>query len=264
MLFSGITSAVTVTGPRLSPVSDIVREAYGIALGPLTPLAGGYQNEVWRTGEVVIRVGRAAPESVAWEHRLIAFLAQRVGEVVAPLASRDGSTFLAWDGRVVSVWPYVDGTPARRRHEPHALAAAELLARVHAAGVDWPGGQRPGVSPQPGPGARGPIHGDFCRGNVLVHRGRVVGLVDWEESWVDLLEYELANMVWQFSCSKREHDFDRGLATAMLRAYGSNLEPDDLVPLILARLRYELDVWGADSEEPYRSHLRRSIARLGG
>jgi hypothetical protein len=44
---------------------------------------------------------------------------------------------------------------------------------------------------------------------VLVTRGRVTGVVDWEESCVDLLDYELANAVWQFGVSKRENDFDR-------------------------------------------------------
>lgn len=264
MLFSGITSAVTVTGARLSPVSDVVREAYGIALGPLVLLQGGYQNEVWRTGDIVVRVERAARESVAWEHRLVRYFAERLDEVAAPLDAADGSTFIVCDELVVSVWPYVDGVPARRRHRPHAVAAAELLRRLHDAGRNWRGGQRPGASAVAGPGPRGPIHGDFCRGNILVRRGRIVGLVDWEESWVDLLEYELANAVWQLCSSKREHDFDRSLARSILDAYGSDLEPDDLVPLILARLRYERDLWSAEGDEPYRSHLRRSLEKLGG
>ena len=113
-------------------------------------------------------------------------------------------------------------------------------------------------------GREGPIHGDFYRGNVLIRRGRIVGLVDWEEAHVDHFDYELASAVWQFCVSKREHDFDRLLARSMLVAYGSALSPDDLVPLIVKRLGYELEVWGEESDEPYRSHLRRSIARLGG
>ena len=191
------------------------------------------------------------------------FLAPLVEEVVAPVEAGDGSTMAAWGEYVVSVWPYVDGAPARRRYEPHAVAVAELVARLHAAARRWDGGQRPGASPFGG-AEEAPIHGDVYRGNVLMRRGRIVGLIDWEESWVDLLDYELANAVWQFCCSKREHDFDRRLAHAMLEAYGSELAPDDLVPLILARLRYERDVWGAESDEPYRSHVRRSIERLGG
>ncbi len=254
---------MTATDPTLSALSDVLTEAYGIAPTPLVPLAGGYQNEVWRSDDVVIRLERARPESVAWEHGLVRFLSARLDQVRAPLAASDGSTFVRWSDFVVSVWPYVDGSPARRRHEPHAVAAAELLARLHDACRGWEGGQRPGASAVGG-AEQAPIHGDFCRGNVLVRRGRVVGLVDWEESWVDLLDYELANAVWQFCVSKREHDFDRRLARAMLDAYGSELAPDDLVPLILTRLHYELDVWGAHSDEPYRRHLRQSIEKLDG
>lgn len=263
-MFSGITSAVTVTHARLSLVSDVVREAYGIVPEALIALEGGYQNQVWRAGDLVVRVEGTSPKSIAWEHGLVGYFSQRLDEVTAPIETPNGSTFVAWNDLVLSVWPYVDGVPARRRHEPHAVAVAELVRRLHDAGRDWSGSQRPGAFPVPGPGARGPMHGDVCRGNILVRRGRIVGLIDWEESSVDLLEYELANAVWQFCCSKRDNDFDRRLARAMLEAYGYDLEPDDLVPLILSRLRYELDVWGADSDEPYRTHLRRSIAKLGG
>jgi Ser/Thr protein kinase RdoA (MazF antagonist) len=264
MLFSGITSAVTVTGPRLSSVSDIVSQAYGIAPDQLVPLAGGYRNELWRAGDVVIRVERASPESVAWEHRLVRFLAERLEEVRPPIAAADGSTLVRWGEWIISVWPYVAGSQARGRYEPHAVAAAKLLRRLHEAAAGWDGGQRPGGRPVAGEGVRGAIHGDFYRGNVLFRRGRIVGLVDWEESCVDLQAYELANAVWQFCCSKREHNFDRRLARSMLDAYGSDLAPDDLVPLVLTRLRYELEVWGAESDEPYRTHLRRSIQKLGG
>src|SRR5215204_6218938 len=85
MLFSGITSAVTATRARLSPLSDVVRQAYGIAGDQLTPLAGGYSNQLWRAGDLVVRVESAPPESVAWEHGLVRFLAACAEEVVAPV-----------------------------------------------------------------------------------------------------------------------------------------------------------------------------------
>ena len=203
-------------------------------------------------------------ESVRWEHSLVRFLAERLPEVSAPVAP-----LVEADGAVVSLWPYVDGRPARRRHEPHAMAAAELLARLHRAGREWKGGQKPArrsweLTPIEGEGERGPIHGDFFGGNVLIRRGRIAGVVDWEESCVNLLAYDLANAVWQFCVDKRRHDFDCELAAAMLEAYGSDLRPDDLIPLVLTRLRWELEVWGADSDKPYWTHLRRSIAKLGG
>lgn len=250
---------MTATPASLVPIADVLEAEHGIGLDRLEPLTGGYQNEVYRAGDMVVRVERASAESVAWEHALVRFFSEQLPEIEPPFGAP-----IAADASVVSLWPYVEGRPARRRHEPHALAAAELLSRLHRAGVDWPGGQRPGARALHSEGAQGPIHGDFYRGNVLMRRGRIVGLVDWEESHVDAFDYELASAVWEFCSSKRAHDFDRRLAATMLDACGSDLTPGDLVPLILTRLRYELEAWSADSDEPYRRHLRHSIARLGG
>jgi Ser/Thr protein kinase RdoA (MazF antagonist) len=240
--------------PESVELPAAIREEFAVDAERLEPLRGGYRHRMFRHGDIILRFELAEPDSVHWEHALVRFLAARVPEVPAPLAHRQG----------VSVWPYVPGSPARRNFEPHAIAAADLLRRLHDAGRSWTGGQRPRARTTSGPGARGPIHGDFHRVNVLMRRGCITGLVDWEESCVDLLEYELANAVWQFCVSKRTNDFDRQLASAMLEAYGSEYEPDDLVPLILARLRYELEVWSAVADDPYRRHLRRSIEKLGG
>lgn len=213
---------------------------------------------------VVVRVERAPLRSVAWEHSLVRFFAGRLPEIAAPIAQP-----IEAEGAVVSLWPYVRGRPARRRDPSHAVAAAKVLARLHHAGRDWDGGQKPvrrswEAAPVEVEGERGPVHGDFFGGNILMRRGRVVGVVDWEESSIDLLAYDLANAVWQFCVDKRRHDFDQGLAAAMLQAYGSDLRPDDLIPLILIRLRWELEVWGAESYLPYWTHVRRSIQKLGG
>ena len=247
-----------------------MREAYAIAGRDLTPLRGGYKNELWRLDDVVIRVEAASVESVEWEHSLLEFLGDRVDEVVVPLPAADGSTYIVVDARVLSVWPYVEGAPARRRHERHAAAAAELLARLHRAGLEWRGGQRPGAHPVGGDGARGPIHGDFYRGNVLVLRARIVGLIDWEEACVDRFDYDLANAVWEFCKDMRRHDFDRGLARAMLEAYGGVADLPDLVELIRVRRRREIadsverEALGEKVDVSYRRHNERALANLGG
>jgi Ser/Thr protein kinase RdoA (MazF antagonist) len=218
----------------------------------------------------VIRIEAAAPESVAWEHSLLKFLGDRVEEVVVPIPAADGSTFVVDRRRVLSAWPYVERTPARRRSERHAVAAAELLARLHRAGLEWRGGQRPGARPVGGEGQRGPIHGDFYRGNVLVRRGRIVGLIDWEESCVDRFDYDLANAVWEFCKDMRRHDFDRRLARAMLEAYDGPAGGDDLLDLIRVRRRREIadslerEALGEAVDVAYRRHNERALANLGG
>jgi len=90
----------------------------------------------------------------------------------------------------------------------------ELLARIHAIDVDWPdqprarleglmGEERVSdgrfrdlvkwiVQNQPSHSERNFIHGDFNTANVLLDRGAVSGVLDWEFAGMGWKEYELA------------------------------------------------------------------------
>jgi hypothetical protein len=88
-------------------------ERYGIELPARGQrLLGGASGGLVRAGEIVVRVECADPESVWWEHALLQFLAEEIEQVVAPLPGRDGSTFYVDGGRVISVFPFVEGTVA--------------------------------------------------------------------------------------------------------------------------------------------------------
>jgi Ser/Thr protein kinase RdoA (MazF antagonist) len=194
-------------------------------LPPLTglaPLTGGYHNTLLRAGELVLRIEEREPESVQWEHELLAWLRPEVPEVPLPLTARDGSTYLVVDGRVVSVLPYVEGDSGA------GIAAAELFARVHVRGSAWPGARpRPGrpayadldwerndwwdwsqVAKPPElvrafEHARAwvasapelvvtPIHGDPAQQNFVSRDGRIAALLDWEYARLDWPALELA------------------------------------------------------------------------
>lgn len=225
-----------------------LRTRFGLDPLRFVPLRGGNAHTIFRQDDLVVRLERLRADELEWQFALLEFLGPRVPEVVQPLAHESG----------VSIWPYVPGRLARRNDRDDALAAADLLRRLHVVGRDWAGGQRPGATGTAGAGARGPVHGDFWRGNILMRRRAVAGLVDWEESCVDLLEYELANAVWEFCKSKRTHDFDRDLAREVLAAAGSSRSPEELVPLILVRRRLELST----PDAAYRRHTERAITNL--
>ena len=107
-------SSMAAKGPaRVFPLPD----------GSPERLEGGWKNELLRYGEVVLRLEETTLESAAWEHGLLRFLSPRVPEVVAPLAGPER----AEDGRVASLWPYVEGGPLDRDDEGRRLALAELL-----------------------------------------------------------------------------------------------------------------------------------------
>jgi Ser/Thr protein kinase RdoA (MazF antagonist) len=228
--------------------SDVL-ERLGVEPTALVPLAGGDRGMTFRSRDLVVRIECVPPGEIEWQYALIRLLAAAVPEVITPLAV-EGS---------VSVWPFVPGRHARRNDRNDALAAADLLRRLHEAGRAWNGGQRPGARPAAGDGDRGPTHGDFYGRNIIVRKDAIAAIVDWDESSIDLLDYELANAIWEFCKSKRTHDFDRALAREMMRAYGSPQEPDDLISLIVARRRIEMT---QTNDRAYRHHTARAIENL--
>lgn len=216
------TSPASVTG-----LPEDLPERYGLPrFRRIERLGGGYHNALLRTDDWVVRIEERPPESVAWEHALVGFLAVEIPEVLAPLAARDGSTFLVHQRRVVSLLPFVEGDYGA------GPDAAALLARIHLRGLEWPAvGQRPGrpsyreldwrrndwwdwsLVPKPPelvrafqharrwvaeapPLVTGPVHGDVAAQNVLSRGGRVVAVLDWEYARLDWPALELANAAW--------------------------------------------------------------------
>jgi Ser/Thr protein kinase RdoA (MazF antagonist) len=196
--------------------------------GSPEPLAGGWKNELTRYGDVVLRLERTPVESVAWEHRLLRFLAERVPEVVVPVAGPD-----RWeDGRTASLLPYVAGRRLDVSSLAERRALGSLLADIHVAGLGWNGGPRPERPAfmdldlvvndwwdwrivekphalaaaydemveflfDPPPLVVGAVHGDVDAANVLVGNGVIVGVLDWEYARVDWPAWELANAAWK-------------------------------------------------------------------
>lgn len=105
---------------------------------PPTFMTEGLMNQSWRVaaheGAYVLRVSRPelSRESVDYEHAIVGQLHQEIGEVVPALAGSGGETLQLWRGRVLSLFPYIDGTlgtdvePAIRWRQ-----AASILARIH-------------------------------------------------------------------------------------------------------------------------------------
>jgi Ser/Thr protein kinase RdoA (MazF antagonist) len=146
MVCSVNISGVTAKEPRLTavPAGLIAELERRYALGPIEGverLTGGYANDVYslRSGEssVVLRIKYPPihPTSIRWEHDVLRLLANRVPEIPAPLAARDGTTFFRHRRFAASVLPYLPGGPARADDADHAKEAARLLGRFHAAGA---------------------------------------------------------------------------------------------------------------------------------
>lgn len=271
-------------------------------------LEGGFANDVFRVGadgaEYVLRVKHPPVdrEDVAWEHRLLALLSERLDEVQAPLAGRDGRTSFAWEDRAAWLLPFVAGAPADAGRAADRLASAASLGRLHRAAGELDVGPRPRIAPLRRlawppllvplelwdhraeivkartwatrlvaeiAATRSPpetlVHGDCFPGNVLVAGGRVTGLVDWEEAHIDWATWDLATAMWSFC--HRGDELDRERAPAFVAAYraagGTAREADDDLLLPLVRVKRVLEVLRARTDrEPLWDVQRENLRAL--
>jgi Ser/Thr protein kinase RdoA (MazF antagonist) len=208
----------------------------------------------------VIRTGRIADQ-----------LARTVPEVVAPLTDSAAETAFQWEGRPVSVWPFVEGRELDRHDAELIKQAARLLARLHRAGTGRP--DDTGHRGIPGEGnaeaaaklvpdrelddwlrawrdaasrddPHGVMHGDFFWRNILCRDGSIVALIDWEEAWRGSFIIELAWSIWEFGKSPEGDALLPDRATEFLTAYrqaGGPAQPSsDLIPIVRERLRRDI------------------------
>jgi Ser/Thr protein kinase RdoA (MazF antagonist) len=209
-------------------------------------------------------------ESVRWEHELLAFLAGEVPEVCAPIRAPDGSTFIAREGQVVSVFPYVEGEHIERSDERIRAQLPEVLARMHKRALAWhvteQRPERPSYSqidwhsnlwwdwslidktpvlerafaesrewvisaPQLTTCA---VHGDFHPGNILARHAKVVTIVDWSFARLDWAALDLAFLVGVLGVNE-DGSIDAAVVERAIGTYADADgpgEPEVLLPLL--------------------------------
>ncbi len=189
------------------------------------PVRGGHRNPVWegslRGERVVVRQSRRDPASLDWELQLLRSLTVLGFCVPQTIPTADGE--LCFDGIVVQQW--MDGLEPTSP-EDWSLVANEL-ARLHQAGGELTRrhGQRPGcaivselsrtsrsvdadlgvlpdevatlVLEEFSNVADVPvsvIHGDPGASNIRIDAYGIVGLLDWDESRIDVVWHDLSNL----------------------------------------------------------------------
>ena len=237
--------------------SDAAAIAALYGLGPvsrLEPVPKGSVNSNFflgtGRGTFFLRVfEEQGPDGAAYETRLLEHLAARGVPTPAPLRTAAGDPFATYGGKLLAVFPAVDGHELCQARVTPAAAeqVGEALARVHLAGASF-GERRRGrfeaedltgrlsrvipqdVSDPPGildrlraelarplpEVAVGPIHGDLFRDNVLWHGDRVAALLDFESAADGRLAYDLAVTLLAWTFSSR---FERALVLALLAGY---------------------------------------------
>jgi len=206
--------------PLTAEVLEAVRHHWLVSGDHGERLRGGEESASYRVGEYVLRIGPGwrADAELEWCHAVASQASLEVPEVVAPRPTRGGATVVRVEGRPVSVWPFVAGTWGDDTDPRQRSQAADLLARLHrsAAGLPIvarpPGGPKLACAPEladpaldawliefdTSHPARQPLHGDYYAGNVLVDRGRIAALLDWDDAFVGAPERELAWAAWEW------------------------------------------------------------------
>lgn len=197
-----------------------------------------------RRGTFVLRIEPPwrAPQELEWVHAVATRAHGSVPQAVAPIPSREGGTVLAWRERCASLFPFLDGIPLDREDHGLRADAARVLAAVHLALLGWPGGSRPrSIAARPVEPASVPeledaelderwrsvrdagatlglTHGDYYPGNVLCRRGKILGVIDWNEADVRPLALELGGAAFEF-CRNGDHELDPGRTSEFVHAY---------------------------------------------
>ena len=87
----------------------------------------------------------ASLESVGYEYDLTRFLQARIPQVLTPLTNREGFPCMLYEGRVVTLFPFLNGRQADRESPTLRANAACMLARLHRESCSFPSeGFRPG------------------------------------------------------------------------------------------------------------------------
>lgn len=181
-------------------------------------MSGGVANDVWKVrvgGRIGVgRLGGRSDADLAWETGLLGHLDRAGLTVPVPIPASDGRLFV--DGLVVMT--YLDGGPPSTSEDWRRVAGT--LRELHRLTRGWP--QRPGwrssgdlllgaetgtridLRAMPAEGVArcraawqrlsgretSVVHGDVNPGNVRMSGDRV-GLIDWDESRVDVSELDL-------------------------------------------------------------------------
>lgn len=244
---------------------------------PPQRLTGGYESEVWRVDDRVVRISPTwrTDAELRWVHEVTQHCATTIQQVIAPISALNGETLFRWNDHPITVYPFVQGDILDRYDDHQMTQASRLLATIHKLGLTWQAKRprpasstaAPTIPPdqvdpvsisdpdldhwltaiyQPRNHLQGVIHGDYYRANILCQSGQVTGIIDWDESEIRPLITEVAWAMWEFTHTSSGDDLDLTRARLFLDTYRAehdlltDFDITHLIPLIRRHLRYEI------------------------
>jgi Ser/Thr protein kinase RdoA (MazF antagonist) len=271
------TDAVTLFSEQLQ---SALRKEYGCDFEPVKCLAGGYESAVLLLNtDDGLRVLKIAPEwrsreELEWSFAAAVHASLGLSEAIAPFLTYRGKCVVLFEGRSLSLWPFIEGRNLNTSDQAECDQVAAIYARLQNSLAQWTySRKRPPTSPLALVVSRssyepdtlkdplldawltewrknrrqvGPIHGDFWCNNLMFADGKISGILDWDDTRIGSLEREFAWTVWEFCADKKlaELDINRALRfLSIYRASGGPVPLKDIsfiVPLVREHLRYEV------------------------
>ena len=259
-----------------------IMEHYALSFEVVRSLSGGDECAIWLIlsdqGWCAVRISPPwrSLACLGWVHALMLALQPVLPVVIAPLKASNGSTLFVHQENPVALFPYVEGRHVGREDPAQREAAARLLAHLHRAmlTVSVPDSapvrllsEAPWAPRSADPAALddadldtwhaslmqrlgsftcGPIHGDYYRRNLLVNRGAITAVLDWDDAHPDVLMQEVAWSTWEFAKTASGDAWHPERARAFVEAYRiaggpcQAAEYRTLIPFIRWRLREEV------------------------
>ncbi|SDT30576.1 phosphotransferase [Microlunatus soli] len=114
-----------------------VRHRYGVNAVDTEAIHGGSASKLWRLDSepaVVLRLSQYyGLQDQQRSCRIAAELARSVAEVIPAIVGSDGESVFVWNGRPITLWPFVQGRSLDRQNRDELRRAGDLLARLHRA-----------------------------------------------------------------------------------------------------------------------------------
>jgi Ser/Thr protein kinase RdoA (MazF antagonist) len=289
-----IESPSVATWSIPAELRSLVEQAYNCRLGHAKLLTGGYECVVIliddRDNRRVLRVAPRwrSVERLEWSYELVALASLEMAQICAPIRARDSGFVITYADQPISLWPFVEGRPLDASNEEERDAAATALAQLQRQLVRSADRVlKPCFScdelrvscPKPIPaflkdeeldqwlveqdGRASPldrlIHGDYWSNNLVCQKGKLIGIIDWDDTGPGRLDRELARALWEFCADSNEARINMTHALRFLDVYrnsGGLVPVDDLsfvVPFIREYLRNEVqrELKAAANAQPF-------------
>jgi Ser/Thr protein kinase RdoA (MazF antagonist) len=273
---------------------SLVEQAYNCRLGHAKLLTGGYECVVIlihdRDNKRVLRVAPRwrSVEKLEWSYALVALASLEMTQICAPIRARDSSFVITYADQPISLWPFVEGCPLDASNEEERDAAATALAQLQRQLVRsadrlpkpyFSSNELRVSCPKPMPNflkdeeldrwlveqdgraspLEGLIHGDYWSNNLISQKGKLVGIIDWDDTGPGRLDKELARALWELCADSSEVRINMAHALRFIDVYrdsGGLVSVDDLsfvVPYIREYLRNEVqrELKAAANAQPF-------------